>query len=332
MTADLFGTNARAVLSLMAARRDGARDHASDRRKLALIVEGGGMRGVLTAGSLLAVDVMGYRACFDEVYATSAGAVNAAYFLSGQGELGITVYFDSINNRRFYNPLRLTKIVDVEFVYDYIVAKVKPLDEAAIRTGRPDLFFSVTDVQTGSNVLLDVKRQAAPIALMLKASSALPVLYNRTVRIGERDYVDGGLTCTIPVLQAAERGCTDVLILLSRAHDYQTAMPSRQDRAILYALMGRRYPALMRAYAMLPETANRDRAIATGSIQLPGVNVATICPSSAELVVDRTTIHRERLVTGATLMAQKTARIFGDNPARLEALFTGYRNTPVESP
>ena len=59
------------------------------------------MRGVLSAGSLLGVDLLEFRDYFDAVYAVSAGSVNAAYFLSGQGIEGITVYFDDISSRRF---------------------------------------------------------------------------------------------------------------------------------------------------------------------------------------------------------------------------------------
>ena len=326
MNGNLVGTNPHAVIELLHQRRKVGREHG-DGRKLALIVEGGGMRGVLSAGSLLAVDVLGFRDAFDYVYATSSGAVNAAYFLSGQGALGMTVYFDSISNRHFYNPFRLTKIVDIGYVYDHIVRRVKVLDDSAIRGGRADFFISVTDALTGENVLVNVKESSEPIPLMLKASSALPVLYNRTVQLGGRAYVDGGLTCSIPIAQAAEHGCTDVLVLLTRTHGYEVPAPTRSNRFIFYAFQGRKYPALMRSYARLGERANRDRRIATGRAELPGVNVATICPTAVELVVDRTTIERPRLVEGAHLMARRVARVFGEHSATLERLFDDYRGS-----
>lgn len=290
------------------------------------------MRGVLSAGSLLAVDILGFRAAFDSVYATSSGAVNAAYFLSGQGALGITVYFDSISNRRFFNPLRVSKMVDVEYVYDHIVRKVKVLDDRSIRAGRADFFVSVTDALTGNNVLVNVKKTAEPIPLILKASSALPVLYNRTVSLSGGTYVDGGLTCSIPILQAVAHGCTDVLVLLTRTQGYEVSPPTRTNRAILYALLGRKYPALMRSYRELAAAGNRDRSIATGRSELRGINVATICPTDAELVVDRTTIQRNRLVEGAYLMAQRVASIFGEGSPELNRLFDEYRRLPIAAP
>src|SRR5690348_395584 len=118
----LLGTCPAAVVDLLKARS--GQPPGRDARKLGLIVEGGGMRGVLSAGALLALHLLGFRNCFDEVYAASAGGVNAAYFLSGQGTLGISIYFDDISNRRFINPLRFWKMLDVEYVYDHVVVKI----------------------------------------------------------------------------------------------------------------------------------------------------------------------------------------------------------------
>ena len=330
MSEGFHGTNPEAVLDLLRARRRRG-PGSDDGRKLALIVEGGGMRGVLSAGSLLAVDVLGYRDAFDEVFACSAGAVNAAYFLSGQGALGITVYFDSINNRRFYNPFRVRRMVDVGFVYDYIVPLVKVLDESAIRAGRTELFISVTDALTGLNVLLNVKEVLEPVSLVLKASSALPVLFNQTVMIGGREYVDGGVSCILPILQAAERGCTDFLILLTRPREHSAADATRVQMALLYAMLGRRYPALMGAFSQAPRRANYDRRIAMGYELISGVSIATVCPTPASLGVGRTTLDRARLVEGARVMARKTADLFGEQSTELDALFEEYRRPPVPS-
>ncbi len=102
---NIVGSHPERVIDLLQSRLSKrAEIQRTDGRKLGLVVEGGGMRGTLSAASLLAVDLMGYRGCFDAVYAVSAGSVNAAYFLSGQGVEGITVYFDNISNRRFINP------------------------------------------------------------------------------------------------------------------------------------------------------------------------------------------------------------------------------------
>jgi hypothetical protein len=66
-----------------------------DAFKLGLVVEGGGMRGCVSAGGLQALSDLGIRDVFDAVYGSSAGAINSTYFLSGQRE-GVYIYHDHI--------------------------------------------------------------------------------------------------------------------------------------------------------------------------------------------------------------------------------------------
>ena len=59
------------------------------------------MRGVVSAGMVSALEELGLTHAFDAVYGSSAGAINAAYFLAGQARLGTTIYYEDINNARF---------------------------------------------------------------------------------------------------------------------------------------------------------------------------------------------------------------------------------------
>jgi predicted patatin/cPLA2 family phospholipase len=315
------GHNPNAVIQLIGRRIDEGPFAGGEDRRLALIVEGGGMRGVLSAGSLFALDVLGCRNVFDDVYAASAGGVNAAYFLSGQGELGISVYFDDISSLRFANPLRFWKIFDVDYVYDHIVQIVKPLDEAAVRSSRSNLYLGVTDIRSGRNELVDVKASEHSIARILKASSAIPVLYNRTVALGEQRYVDGGLSDLLPIAQAAARGCTDILVLSTRLAGRVSRQPPLWERAIFYAMMGWVHHEVNRAYATNHDRTRQSRAYADGVDQLAGVNIATICPTPHELIVGRVTLSRATLLEGATRMGTRTASILGRPAGPVEHAF-----------
>jgi predicted patatin/cPLA2 family phospholipase len=324
----LAGTRPEQVIDLMLERAALGRAWSASSRKLALIIEGGGMRGVVSAGTLLALDLLGFREVFDEIYATSAGGVNAAYFLSGQGKLGMTVYFDDIANRRFINPWRVFKIVDVDYAYDRVVSLHKPLDDAAIRASRVRFLLSVTDAQSGRNELLDVRARSEPVPLLLKASSALPVLYNRRIVLDGREYVDGGVSDSLPVARAIENGCTDVLVLASSRCDSPDARPSLWEQSLFYMMMGRRYPALMRAFASMHEALNRGRRLATGEDAVDGVNIALIAPCEGDSTIASTAIERARLVRGAHQMATRTFELFAGERAVLDALFETYRARP----
>src|SRR5947209_1851988 len=78
----------------------------ADNRTIALAVEGGGMRGVVSAGMVAALEQLDLLHSFDVVYGASAGAVSAAYFVAGQARYGTTIFYDDINNRRFIDLRR----------------------------------------------------------------------------------------------------------------------------------------------------------------------------------------------------------------------------------
>src|SRR5437764_7370914 len=105
----LYGVHPSAVIATIRARAHHLNkgERRADGRKLGLVIEGGAMRSVYSAGGAVALAHLGFSQIFDEVYATSAGVMNASYFLSNQPLVGITVYYDSCTSHLFMNPLRL---------------------------------------------------------------------------------------------------------------------------------------------------------------------------------------------------------------------------------
>lgn len=93
----LHGVNPQAVIEAIKARhvRQIRGDHSPDGRNLGLVIEGGALRAVCSAGGAYVLAELGFSDVFDEVYATSAGVMNASYFLSNQQLLGISVYFEN---------------------------------------------------------------------------------------------------------------------------------------------------------------------------------------------------------------------------------------------
>jgi predicted patatin/cPLA2 family phospholipase len=74
---------------------------------------------------------MGFTDAFDAVYGSSAGAINAAYFLAGQARIGTTVYYEDINSRSFIDMRRAVfgrPIVDLGFLLDEVAVARKVLD------------------------------------------------------------------------------------------------------------------------------------------------------------------------------------------------------------
>ncbi len=306
----LYGVNPGKVLDLVRDRSLGKA--RADGRRLALVLEGGAMRATAPAGGVVALSHLGLVEGFDAVYATSAGAINAAYFLSGQGDLGITIYFEDLTTGRFIKRRRFWKIVDVDYVFDEIVSHRKPLDEARILASPTRFFVTVMDVATGRSSIIDTRATSAPLLSVLKAALAIPVLYNRTVELEGKSCLDGGLHIPIPLQQAIDDGCTDILVLLSRGAEYRSAEPRWGLRLLFKIMSGRGRPGFQETFARhhLYSRAARDLALGRSGLGLPWVNIATICMEASE-PINRTTVDPVALRAAAVSYGRRTLRILG---------------------
>ena len=312
--AGLHGIGQDVVIDLLRSRRGcSAPPGAGKGRRLALLVEGGGMRGVCSAGGLVALDALGLRNAFEEIYASSAGAMNVAYMLSGQATFGIQIYYKNVNNRSFINFLRLNKIVDIDYLFDTVVTKERPLDTRKLLDAPSDFYIGVVNKTTAETVVLKAQDNPNDILSILKASTALPVVYNRSVAVNSNEFIDGGLNHPVPLYEAIERGCTDLLVFLTRPPSYKVEEPPWWDRWLFSIFCAYNTPALQRAFEEGYCQSDICRQICLGKLPAPkGVNIATLCPSDTGTLLSRTTTDRERLKQSAVELAISTLEQFGE--------------------
>jgi predicted patatin/cPLA2 family phospholipase len=159
-----------------------------------LVVQGGGMRGVYSMGALAALEEAGLTQAFDIVVGSSSGAINAAYFLAGQADEAINLYLRHLNSREFINIARLWRIVNVDFAIDTAMKRHRPLKMEALR-GSPSLLeIIVVNAETGRPEVITSRDDHYELYEVLRATAALPGLYNKKVQLGGARYVDGGLS------------------------------------------------------------------------------------------------------------------------------------------
>lgn len=211
--------------------------------RVALIVEGGAMRGIFAAGAL---DVFLEQRFFpfDLVLGVSVGASNALSFLARQHGRTRRCFLDQMSRPEFIDPWRGVRgghWLDLDWLWDAI-EREDPLDRRAAATCGTEYALVATSVQTGE------PRYLAPTADdmldALKASCALPVLYRKTVTLGGEQFVDGGLSDPIPVREAYRRGARTLVVLRSRAAHY-VKKARIANRVGAWAL--RRNPGLVKA-------------------------------------------------------------------------------------
>src|SRR5438876_6628116 len=171
----VYGVNRKETIRLLKERSLRLRRGGSvvDGRKVALIVEGGAMRGVISCAALMGLEELGITEAFDEVYGASAGAVNAAYFLARQAAYATTLYYQKINNTRFIRRFWHRKIVDIDDLFDSIITGERPLRIDKVLTARSQFFITIADACTGEAFLGHAQSSRTPLLTLLKASSAM---------------------------------------------------------------------------------------------------------------------------------------------------------------
>ncbi|MBI3026825.1 patatin-like phospholipase family protein [Candidatus Woesearchaeota archaeon] len=258
--------------------------------KSALVVQGGAMRGIFSAGSLIALHNLGLRNAFDAIYASSGGAMNVAYFLSDQPQFGTSIYYEDINNSNFINLLRVNKIVDIDYLFDNVVINKKPLDTYKVIKSKTPFYFFATDIETGRAVRCNSKSKN--ILKLLKASCALPLYYNKPVLINHKGFLDGGIQKAVPLEDAIKDGCTDVLVLLTEPKPKKYL--SFLEKFLLKKALSKLSKNLFGGYLTGFEDYKHIFNISTGKIKIDNMNIATILPDD-KFRLTRLTKNKELL-------------------------------------
>jgi predicted patatin/cPLA2 family phospholipase len=191
-----------------------------DGHRVALVIEGGAMRGVVSAGMTAALEQLGLRDAFDEVHGASAGAFNAAFFLAEQAAYLTALYLYGFGDPRFVSVLRALRggpALDMDYVVCDVWARQRPLRHDAIRSSGIALHCTATDADRAEIVDLTDLHDAESIRCALRASGRLPWLAGPPVQFRGRRLLDATLAEAIPV-SAALTGATHLLVLQTRPH------------------------------------------------------------------------------------------------------------------
>jgi predicted patatin/cPLA2 family phospholipase len=265
----------------------------------ALVVQGGGMRGVYSMAALAALDEAGLRNSFDLIVGSSAGAINAAYFLAGQADEAVDLYVDHLSNRNFVNPSRLWKIVDIDYLVDVALKRYLPLDTNALRSSPTLLEIILTDASTAKPKVV-TNRDDFDFYEIIRATAALPGLYNKRVAVGDGHYVDGGTVDSLPLPQALDYGSKIVLAVVTRRPSYRRLGHGRMYRGVSRAMMRGQSSAIKKVIGK-PDSAFNSSMDALERGEVGDTRIFGVFPSDAAKLVGRTTFDRSMLLECAAM-------------------------------
>ena len=172
--------------------------------KLALVCEGGGQRGIFTAGVLDEFLKAGFNP-FDLLIGTSAGAQNLSAYLCGQRGYARHVITRYTTDKQFFNPLRFIRggnLIDLDWLISSTSAEC-PLNIAhALRRFDQGQEFYMCASRADNLDAAYFSPQAEDWLEYIKASSAIPGFYREGVEIDGITYHDGGISDAVPVIEA----------------------------------------------------------------------------------------------------------------------------------
>lgn len=210
-------------------------------RKMGLVLEGGGMRGVFTSGVLDAF--MKYDLYFNYVVAVSAGACNGLSYISRQPRRARLSNIDMLVK---YNYIGLRHLVtqgcifDPELLYDRFPNELIPYDYDTYFASPSTFEMVVTNCNTGrAEYLTEKDGDRQRLLDICRASSSLPYVSN-VIDVDGQPYLDGGIVDSIPVGRAIDMGYDRNVLVLTRNRGYRNTSKDRKIPKFIY----KKYPRL----------------------------------------------------------------------------------------
>ena len=193
--------------------------------KLGLALGGGAARGFAHVGILQVLEEAGIQPHL--VVGTSAGSMVAAFYASGRNGAQLQKLAETMEEAALTDwnlPLTSRGLIKGDGLAKYVASVTggKRIEDLAMPLG-----IVATDLHTGLGVLF----QKGDIATAVRASSAVPAMFD-PVRIGGRDFVDGGLVSPVPVRYARQMGADVVL-----AVDISSTPESNKASGMLQVLL-----------------------------------------------------------------------------------------------
>ncbi|WP_338983818.1 patatin family protein [Fusobacterium nucleatum] len=209
--------------------------------KVGLVLEGGGMRALFTAGVLDALlDVKELN--IDGIVGVSAGALFGVNYVSGQKERAIRYNKKYARDKRYmglYSWITTGNAVNKEFAFYEIPFKLDVFDQEKFKESKIDFHVVMTNIENGQAeyiLIEDVLEQME----YLRATSALPFA-SKIIEINGKKYLDGGISDSIPIDYCESLGYDKIILILTRPEDAH-----KNDKlSFLYKLVYRKYPNLV---------------------------------------------------------------------------------------
>lgn len=211
-----------------------------NKKKTALVLEGGAMRGMYTAAVL---DVlMDEDIEVDAIYATSAGVLFGVNYISGQRGRAIRYNKRFSRDKRYmgiHSLITSGNIINKDFAFYELPFTIDVFDQKAYSRSETKMIATVTNVHTGGVEYVEIKNVFEQMEV-LRAASAMPFV-SQMVELDGQLYLDGGLSDSIPLKRCQEDGYERIIVVETRPKGYRKSKPNTIAAKLFYS----KYPNLV---------------------------------------------------------------------------------------
>ena len=193
----------------------------------ALLLEGGSLRGLYTAGAL--DTLMEEDLYFPAVAGVSAGALNAVNYVAHEPGRSASINLRYRNDPRYFGPMAAFNggsLFGLNFMLRDI-PQVVPFDTDTFYHGGQRMVAVATCLQTGKPAYFEKGKTDFDFLEAVRASASLP-LVSVPVHIGKFSYLDGGCSCPIPLEWAQTEGFAKIVIITTRHKGFRKTMPGQR--------------------------------------------------------------------------------------------------------
>lgn len=221
-----------------------------------LVLEGGAMRGLYTAGVLDVFLENNVKA--EGIVGVSAGVLFGVNYCSNQKGRTLRYNKKYVNDKRYmglYSLLTTGNLVGRDFAFYELPTKLDIFDDDTFKNSGIDFYATVTNVNTGAPEYIQLKSVFEQMEL-LRATSALPFV-SRLVYLDGVPYLDGGVSDSIPVDKCKELGFDKIIVVLTRPAEYRKHKSSPLPAKLRYFRFPRLAEAINTRYKRYNDTVEK---------------------------------------------------------------------------
>lgn len=228
-----------------------------------MVLEGGSMRGIYTAGVL---DVlMENNVEVDGIVSVSAGALFGVNYFSKQVGRVIRYNKKYCGDKRFisiYSLIKTKNVVNKDFTFYKVTKELDPFDNDKFKEGNKDFYVTATNIETGKAEYFKIDDVIEQLE-EFRATAAVPFA-SEIIELNGKKYLDGGISDSIPINKCLDLGYKKIIVILTQPLGFRK-MPFSKKREQLLKIALKKYPklvdAMLNRYIMYNEELDKVREL-----------------------------------------------------------------------